>query len=1148
MKNDSPFDGYQLIDNRQVRIFLSSTFRDMEEERSALIKTFEILRLKANRRDVDLCVVDLRWGVTEEESRNGKTISVCLKEIERSYPFFIGLLGNHYGTSLDSSVLEINPVLKEQYPWLVDDIAAGLSITEIEMRYGVLRNKGNHEASFYIKQTSEPDDNPRLSELKREIYQQKRCPVSDYAGIDELCNKVEFAVEKILDQYFPETNISSLECERTTQLAYINSRHAHYLKRQSYFDIIDTFVLSQERSLAFTGKSGIGKSALLANWVKENENRDEFNLVYHFVGNSFSDNNYENILRRLCDEIYNLYPIEGQSNHFDTIEEEAQHLLNLITIQEKPLVIVIDGINQIVTINNEKLLLWLPASNEKVKYVFSTIDDDETMDVFQQRGCRVETVAPLSSKERERFSAEYLDSFGKRLSENLLQRIINDAESENTLVLKSLLDELICFGSYERLESRINYYLSATSIPDFFDRVLIRMEEDYSANQDLVRHVLTLISVSERGLSEKEIMAIVGCQERDWKLFFCAFYNHFIVKDGIISFSHQYMASAIEKRYHTIDASQIASFRHETVSYFESINKENNLTSNRCISELAHQYYHLEDWKGLYKTLLSFDAFIYFNESNQPLFGLYWRSLINTRKKFSLSAYMKLSYREDLPEISSIYYNIAFFIQDYIPDYKMALRYYFKALEIREKTFGKGSSEIAELYNNISIVYAYEEDYPSALEYGKKALRIYEKALENNNPDKAAVYNNIGGIYDSLDKPKLALKYYQLALRIFENVLGKEHPDTAVTYNNIGFVYDIRCDFKKALKYYNLALQANEYALGRNHPNTATSFNNIGALYDKTGDRETALGYYAKALTVYEKALGTKHPLTAVMYNNIGIVYESEGLYNKALEYYDKGLEINLAIFGLKNTSTASTFDNMGSAYYKLEDYSKAYDCFQKSLEIKEKVLDKRHPDVAASYSDIGMVYHAQGELTKALEFYFKALEIMEKALGKKHPDTATIYENIGGIYNDQGFYNNALDYFLKALKIMEKVFGENNHDVAMLYNNIGDVCDNLGLYEKAIEVFGKALEILDKTVGYYHPSTATVLNNIGTTYYEQEKYNEAMEYYGKALEIRIKVLGSDHPDTMAAQENINEAERSIVEGQVLCASEVNPFCEMIVS
>ena len=326
MENNSRFNSYKLIDNRQIRIFLSSTFADMKEERAALIKTFNILRLKANQRNVDLCVVDLRWGVTEEESRNGKTISVCLKEIERSYPFFIGLLGNHYGTSLDSSVLEKNPDLKEQYPWLVNDIAAGLSITEIEMQYGVLQNKRDIEASFYFKQTPEPDDDPRLTELKKKIRQQWRCPVTDYANIGELCNKVESSVTEILDKYFPETDISSLDRERTAQQAYINSRHAHYLKRQSYFDIIDTFVLSQEQHLVFKGESGIGKSALLANWIKENDNVNGFNLFYHFLGNSFSDNNYENILRRLCDVIYSLYPIERKPNHNKNIEEEAQDL------------------------------------------------------------------------------------------------------------------------------------------------------------------------------------------------------------------------------------------------------------------------------------------------------------------------------------------------------------------------------------------------------------------------------------------------------------------------------------------------------------------------------------------------------------------------------------------------------------------------------------------------------------------------------------------------------------------------------------------------------------------------------------------------------------------------------------------------------
>ena len=130
MNTYSRFDAYQLIANRQVRIFLSSTFSDMQEERKALVKTFETLRIKANRRNVDLCVVDLRWGVTDEESRNGKTMAVCLNEIERSYPFFIGLLGNHYGTLLNASVLKKNPDLKERYPWIEEDIKAGLSITD----------------------------------------------------------------------------------------------------------------------------------------------------------------------------------------------------------------------------------------------------------------------------------------------------------------------------------------------------------------------------------------------------------------------------------------------------------------------------------------------------------------------------------------------------------------------------------------------------------------------------------------------------------------------------------------------------------------------------------------------------------------------------------------------------------------------------------------------------------------------------------------------------------------------------------------------------------------------------------------------------------------------------------------------------------
>jgi len=57
-----------LIDNRQIRVFISSTFRDMQDERDYLMKrTFPKLRKLAAERDVTLTEIDLRWGITKNE-------------------------------------------------------------------------------------------------------------------------------------------------------------------------------------------------------------------------------------------------------------------------------------------------------------------------------------------------------------------------------------------------------------------------------------------------------------------------------------------------------------------------------------------------------------------------------------------------------------------------------------------------------------------------------------------------------------------------------------------------------------------------------------------------------------------------------------------------------------------------------------------------------------------------------------------------------------------------------------------------------------------------------------------------------------------------------------------------------------------------
>ena len=57
---------------RSIRVFVSSTFRDMQEERDELIKRVcPQLRQLCESRGVAWSEVDLRWGVSEEAGRVG---------------------------------------------------------------------------------------------------------------------------------------------------------------------------------------------------------------------------------------------------------------------------------------------------------------------------------------------------------------------------------------------------------------------------------------------------------------------------------------------------------------------------------------------------------------------------------------------------------------------------------------------------------------------------------------------------------------------------------------------------------------------------------------------------------------------------------------------------------------------------------------------------------------------------------------------------------------------------------------------------------------------------------------------------------------------------------------------------------------------
>src|SRR5438128_5319986 len=82
---------------KTVRVFLSSTFRDMHAERDHLVKVvFPALRERLEPYRVYLIDIDLRWGVTREQAENDQVLDLCLQQIDECRPFFLSILRERY--------------------------------------------------------------------------------------------------------------------------------------------------------------------------------------------------------------------------------------------------------------------------------------------------------------------------------------------------------------------------------------------------------------------------------------------------------------------------------------------------------------------------------------------------------------------------------------------------------------------------------------------------------------------------------------------------------------------------------------------------------------------------------------------------------------------------------------------------------------------------------------------------------------------------------------------------------------------------------------------------------------------------------------------------------------------------------------------
>jgi tetratricopeptide (TPR) repeat protein len=616
---------------RVIRVFISSTFRDMQAERDELVKfIFPQLRKLCEQRGVTWGEVDLRWGISDEQKLEGMVLPICLDEIQRCRPYFIGMLGERYGWVPD----EISSALIERAPWLKEHL--GHSVTELEVLHGVLNNPGMAEHAFFyfrnpgffdtlppeeraafLEQASSDDiENYGLPEAQERAEQRKNkltnlkdrirqsgFPVHEnYKDPQEFGQYVLQDLTAIINRLYPEgSQPDPLDLETAEHAVFAQSRAKIYIGRSAYFDQLDANVHLQGQPLVILGESGSGKSALLANWATRYQSGHPDDLVLmHFIGATPGSADWSAMLRRILGEFKRKFGIREEiPEHPDALRSAFANWLNMAAAHGR-IILVLDALNQLDDREGASDLVWLPSNTPGNVHIFLSTLPGRPLDELRKRGWPVLTIEPLQYEERKQLIREYLALSTKALDRDQVERIANAAQCRNPLFLRVLLDELRLFGLYERLGEQIDGYLKATTIPDLYTLILKRCEQDYERERPgLVRDSMSLLWASRRGLSETELMELLGVGGQPlpriyWSVLYLALEQSFLNNGGLIGFSHDYMRQAVQD-YYLLDETLQKSAHLHLADYFET----RSGLSPRCLDELPWQLLQAQEWKRL---------------------------------------------------------------------------------------------------------------------------------------------------------------------------------------------------------------------------------------------------------------------------------------------------------------------------------------------------------------------------------------------------------------------------------------------------------------------------------------------------------------------------------------------------------------------
>eukprot|EP00002_Diphylleia_rotans_P032243 TRINITY_DN6756_c0_g1_i10.p1 TRINITY_DN6756_c0_g1~~TRINITY_DN6756_c0_g1_i10.p1 ORF type:complete len:2620 (-),score=451.36 TRINITY_DN6756_c0_g1_i10:125-7984(-) len=1121
----------RIIDEGVLRIFLSSTFRDMQHERDQFFQYgVPELKIMAKTKGLDLVFIDLRWGLTAQDSSDGWVVVRCCDSIKKC-AYFVCFLGARYGWVPDPTKTELNKEQRleelkktkpeatmddiwvewhsetnKRYPFL--DEIPGLSVTEYEIQFAALIGQPACSRVFFYFRDEEYAVKHAQTEDEKKLYQAESCEAAArqqllkdniksrygavlYRGAAEFSNFVSSHLRYAIEDDFSGHQVR--EPEEQAHYQFMQHRLAGFEGRKDLLRLITSQVLEQlnhagHQITVLAAESGIGKSSLMAATVRELQamKLSDVCIFYHFVGCTNLSNYVESISIRFWKSVAASESLmDLDLSNMTDMEFQKEGLIGLMKLLKttrfnKRFIFLVDAVNQLQPSQDTpvpNLLTWLPKTlPNNIAMVVSTIDTHSSCASILTSGLQVIPVTKLSPDEIRQGTKAFLVRYDKKLSEEQMQMILNDFhDTGHPLYLRLVLDEIRVFGVYEKLNDEICSLLSTNGVIELYNMIITRWQIKFDvAGTNIVELAMKVLFVSRIGLSEgdidKYVKDMIGIRFNlaEWKSFFFTLVDSLFVRNGRYMYFHQLLLETASQRF---------------------------FSDKNATRDTQKQY---GMWLlGQYADAYEIDEEVVAEICFQLLLGECYDALVEYLKK------------------------------EYVVVSMLGSRYRYEFFNCWRTIQSKGAGSYKDTYGSLikSITKAGDmlvEYFVEAFENSFLVVNIPQRiAKRSNEESKAGDYLTLGRVYKNMQNWGDALSAFQRCLDIKLHLNGKDE-SLALLHDEMGEIHLKQKRLDLALTSFEESLSIRQDLFGNLDLRVAQSYDNFGAVSMAQDNYKKAEADFTSAKLIRTKLVGNDHPLMATSLINMSRVHEKEKRFVEAIHDLETAHTILKSTLGGKHPLVGSVFCRLADIHEAQESVGEAIEKLQYAGGIFEQAVGENHPNTVSTYQKIGDLATSSKNYQGALSAYVKILEIRKRTLPNDHVEVATAMENVGRTNLELKRNNQVSEYIIPALKIRKETNTRPSLQSGSQCMRIAKLLMRMSELEHAVEFYKTACIRYCQTESHDSWNAWIACERIEEIFERESAHKQAVEFWTEMRDFFMEAVGISHDRTLLCCEYLS--------------------------